>query len=214
MIKNLLGKLKTAGRAGGKNSPLAKLSVNDQQKKVIAIVIAVVVVLGVDVVFILSAQLKSSSAVLSKVLKIRSDLAQYRRDYTGTEKLKKDLAALKERAAYLESNIISDSDLPVFLDNISRKANFYSIKIMQIKPLRLEAQSDKKAKGPVKGGLELYGLPINMQLRAGYHKLGEFLNSLENNPLAEVVNLKICYDSASSAYHSVDLDLKAYVTKK
>lgn len=191
------------------------LNINEQQKNMILIAIVLLVVIYVDFSFILKFQFKSLKEGISRLKQVKSEMALYKKDSLKSQELANDLKLLEKKMANIETNIISDSDLPLFLDDISQKANFYGIKIMQIRPLRqIEDQKEKKVQGSPKSNLEFYGLPIKLELRSGYHQLGEFLSSLESNPFIWVTDLRIRYDDLEPRYHKVELDLKAYVAKK
>lgn len=193
---------------------LFDLKIIQQKKKIIIVVIASLAAIYIDFSLILKSQLKSLKSVSSGVRQMRLDFVQYKKDSSALQNLLATLKSLQERRAAGEVKIISDSDIPDLLDDISQKANSYNIKIMQIKPIRLDAEKDKIQVTVSGGDPQFYAMPLTLQLRCGYHNLGEFLGDLESNPLIEAASLKIRYDDSSPRYHNVDLKLKAYVTKK
>lgn len=188
-------------------------TITEQQKKIILVSLISLVILYVDFSFILKTQINSLSSVSNSVRQARSGIIQYKKDALDLKRLEADYNSLKDRSAQIESKIIPDSDIPVLLDDISQKANLVGIKIMQMKPIREKMEEDKNMKGS-NTTAKFFSLPIQLDISSGYHQLGAFLSSLEDNPLLGVNGVKIRFDENYPLRHRVELSLKAYVTKK
>lgn len=184
--------------------------ISDKQKKVILYSIFAALFLYIDVVFILKPQVKNLKNMSSKLSKLKNGLSQYRKDYGNLKNLQADYDEQKSKSV-IESRIFSDSDLPLLLDDISKKANALGIKIMEINPQT--AYSDKEKDIEIEG-FKFRALFIKLELRSGYHMLGKFLNQIEDNPLIKVVDLRIDYDTQGALKQQVELIIRVYVNKK
>ena len=192
----------------------------EKRKKAVLVALAALTVLYVDFMFILKPLGSKLKSVSSELRRARSSLLEYKKNFAQLKNLQLDFERMKTKNAYIERKIFSDSDLALFLDDISQKARSSGIKIMQIKPQSAAAAEKDIMLSPLAGGtinentgFNFYPITIKLELIAGYYQLGEFLNRIEDNPLIAVLDLKINPNSAEPARQKVNLTLKAYVKK-
>lgn len=184
-----------------------------KQKKLVLGIIIAVFLLYINFGLILAGQLKNLKNISTRLKQAGSSLSQYTKYSDNLKELSADINSLKGKYAARETMIFSDSDMPLFLNDISQKANALGIKMMQIRPEAV----DEKAKGsPVYevAGFKFWPLAIKLELSCGYHQLGVFLSRLESNPLVAVTDLKIIRDSLDSRKQKSELTLRIYVNKK
>lgn len=184
---------------------LGNLQLNKQTKILIAVFLALIVY--ADASFIFKGQLSGLSRLDAKISKLNTDLANLNR---GLENMRASQSAPQPQKKVLKSSkIISDSQVPGLLQEISAQANKLDIKIVQIFPSR-QAQ---KEKAPIGQG-KITPLLINLDLATDYHSLGRFIQALENSSVfMQVQELKIFAQEPDYLKQQVVLVLKTYVAK-
>ncbi len=178
----------------------------DKRKKIL-IVIFCVVIAYLDMNFILKAQATGLKSLDLKVSGVEKDLANLNRDLEIMSASKNKQGALWRKPAIKSSKIISESQIPGLLQDISKEANKFDIKISQIRPSR-EAKTIKPA-----GAADKF-IPylINLDLVCDYHNLGKFINALEKFPVfMGVEELKISTQLPDYMKQKAGLILKTYV---
>ena len=177
---------------------LGKLELD--KKKVGLIILICVIIIYVDFAFLIKLQLRNTTAVGAKIIKLKNDIEVLNKDLVTMQQSSK-----KQEVAIKLKKIISEEQIPSLFQSISNIANRNNVKIMEIKP-------SKGAKSSVSGGFT--PMLVTLDLSCGYHGLGKFINDLENAEVfIEVENLKILPQSQDYFKHGVNLVLKTYVGK-
>ena len=199
-MKDLLNKIK-----GIKNfNDFKKLQLD--QKAIIIIIAASLIIIYLDYTFLIKRQIKAISKVSPKVAKIKKDLNDINKNLLAIQGLKNKQSA-SERKKFKE--IISQEEVALLLQEISSIANNDGVKILQIKPSK-EAQ----AKPEKIADQTLSSLLVTLDLVCSYHNLGKFINDLEDARMfMQVQNIKITEKDADSPIQLVNLVLKTYVKK-
>lgn len=187
-------------------------TISEKQKKIILIALGAVTVLYIDFAYILKPQARHLQKLSSELGQVRMSLKQYKKGASEIRALQTNLAGLKTKYANSENKIFSESEITTLLDYISKKALACGLKIIQMRPEMLSAEREKEALNSA--GLRLLPLALKLELTSGYHQLGSFLSTLENNPLISVSELKINPDSEGFTRHKVELTLKIYASKQ
>ncbi|RJP29036.1 MAG: hypothetical protein C4533_04360 [Candidatus Omnitrophota bacterium] len=134
-------------------------------KKLVLILIVACTILYLDIALLFPAQLRSLKAADTKVSKLREEISQINKDL----ELLKNASLVKDNA--LASRlIIKEEQVPALLQTIFNKANERNVRIMQMKPI-------KEGKAKQAQGLTL----ISLDLLGDYHRIGAFINDLENS---------------------------------
>lgn len=168
--------------------------------------------LYIEIAFILKPQLRALSAKAAKLHQVGSRLREYKKNFASLKDLRVQADASQAKNANIQKNIFSDNDIPFILDTISLQAAATGVKIMQVKPVVALSPDEKPLEAA--GGLNFYPLPFNLQVSGAYHRLGEFINRLENNPLISIVSITLGASSAELARHLADVEIIVYVQKK
>lgn len=187
------------------NELIKKIPIKDK-KVLMFIVLASVVIFYLDYSSVLRLQLQSIKKISSNIVNRKKDIGALRKELAELGNLKaKQLSRGKEPAKIKE--FITEERLPFLLKEISDIANKNQVRINQIKPSKGAAQDAKQLK------LEKsFTVLIALDLTADYHKLGSFLNDLEENKTYfSVEEIKITPNANDLFHQGVKLVLKTNV---
>lgn len=159
-------------------------------KKIILIVLASVVVFYVDINFIFRPQIRGLGRSSAEATRLKKDLANFRTDFKKMQELKSKEALSPSKSGLRAKKIVAENEFSTLLQDISKIANNNEVKILQLKPSR-EGQTSNESKR-----LKAFGKAepflITLDLTCGYHNLGKFINGLENLPaLVKVQDIRI-----------------------
>jgi hypothetical protein len=188
------------------------------KKKLAVAGIALVVFLYADFSFVIAGQMKGLNAIKQKIVALRKDI--------GT--LKSDIAYVKKTAGSAAApvamkKLLMEKEIPLLMQNISAIANANAIRIMQIDSSRDIAKAGKGGqvarakKGEQSSKQEsaaLAGVKFKLDMIASYHRLGNFINELENaQKLCIVDSLSINRSTVDPMKQNISLVIKTYVKK-
>ena len=198
----------------------------DKKKLAIAGVL-LVVFLYVDFTFVIANQTKGLKTIKQKIVSLRKDIEVLSKDILYVKKNSRaDAVPLKIK------KIVSEKEIPSLLQNISAIANENGIRMMQIDSTKEApkiskkkgappsdkkgaASGDKKAAKPAQQkaqAVELASVKIKLDIIAGYHKLGKFINEIENaDKFCLIDEVLIARDPVDPMKHKVSLVVKTYV---
>ncbi len=180
----------------------------DNQKKIL-IVIFCVLISYVDLSFIIKAQMAGLKSLDPKITRIERDLANLNRDLESMRVFENKQGASLQKAVIKSSKILSESQISGLLDDISKAANKFDIKISQIRP-----SYEVKITKPAGAADKFTPYLINLDMACDYHALGRFINFLENSPVfMGVQELKISTQIPDYMKQKVNLVIKTYVNK-
>lgn len=180
----------------------------DQQKKIL-IVIFFVLISYVDLTYILKSQKAGIVNLESKVKRLKNDLTTLNRGLESMRVAKVKQNLLTQNQAAKTTKILAEGQISGLLQDISKEANRFNIRIIKMNPSREVVKS-----GAANTTDKLTPLYINLDLICDYHDLGKFINILENYPVfMSVQELKIMTQAADYMKQKVTLMLKTYVTK-
>ena len=173
----------------------------DNQKKLLIVILSVAL-LFIDISFVLKPQVKALERDNQQIAAIKADLDKFTRELAVTPKV-----PVLIRGA-VAKKILSGSQVPGLLQDISELANKNGIKILQMRPERDIQPTKEKMPGIEK----LTGITIMVELIGGYHQFGKFINSLENDEdYIAVQDMKISPQPEVYAKQKITLVLKTYV---
>lgn len=180
---------------------------NLDKDKIIAVLIATVLVAVLDIMFVIGPQSKANGNMAKEIRKMRTDIAAMNRDLNLAQQQQKTMAKEQEGQP-AQRKIYSTAETPQLLQDISRMATEKNVSIKQITPLK---EPQGKASG-MSG--DFVGLKIRLSMECGYHGLGAFLNGMENSrqPLfAE--EIQIIGNPDNHLKSTVNMVVKTYVKK-
>ncbi len=182
------------------------------KKKLALFIVLFALFVYADLSFVMRAQVNFLHNAGPRISKIKKDL-------TG---LQKDIARLKDFetkqggsgspaavTAGTSKRVITEGEVPAFLQFISRAAQASGIKITQIKPFR-----DPKAKDETFSGMKVSPLMVTVDARVTYHALGKFIQSLESSDFVIAVReLRMFRSEYDYLQMEAGIGLVAYVKK-
>lgn len=184
---------------------------NLDNKKIILLVLASLVVVYLDFSFFIKSQLNGIKDITPKIIELKSDIGAVSKDLASMQDLKAKQDKTKQSSTVKAKKIIREEDLPDLLEYISGLANKNNIKIMQIKPSKELKTKDSAA---VKEAPKFSPILISLDLICVYHNLGLFLTDIENaGSLMGVEALKIESVPTNYQQERVNLVLRTYVKK-
>jgi Tfp pilus assembly protein PilO len=203
MIKLIIDKIKSI-------KLLDELQLDNQ--KLILIFLVSAMVLYVDFSFILKAQFAGLSKNSAEVRKLATDLTTLDKNLKAMEEAKAKQSLSAQMKLSKVKKIILDSQVSALLEEISKTANANDVKILQIKPIRELTASQQDPRFKAIGKLTPFY--ISLELSAGYHQFGKFLNDLENGQtFIACQDLTIASEPNLYVKQRINLTLRTYVKK-
>ena len=121
------------------------------------------------------------------------------------EDMEKEIKAIKEELMVYQQRLNAPIDIPQVLEVLDSIAKHQKIEFISVTPLEA-----KEVLLP-RGEEFLLEVPIEMQLRCGYHALGVFINQIENaDRVKKVTDLRMKVDSSNIWSHQVELVVVSY----
>jgi Tfp pilus assembly protein PilO len=191
----------------------------DKKKLAIAGVV-LVVFLFADFNFVISTQIKGLKDLKSKIVSLRKDIESLNNDIKYVKTTTKNMVTL-----VTNKKLPLEKEIPSLLQDISSIANLNGVRIMQIDATKDTAKSGKntvaarakkgdKAAAKKESALSVNTVKIKMDIIASYHKLGNFINEIENaEKLCIIDDLSINKDAADPLKQHISLVIKTYVKK-
>ena len=183
-------------------------------KKILLIALACAVIIYLELAFLLQGQFAGIKKVAGKIKKVGADIASLDKDLGNIQALQKKQDATKQKALQEAKRVITDDRVASLLDEISDLAEKNEVRIAQIRPLRQPLPQAAIGKGTAPAVARFSALLISIDLYADYHRLGRFINDLENGSTFLVVeSLKISANPANYLKQSAQLGVRTYVKK-
>jgi Tfp pilus assembly protein PilO len=191
----------------------------DKKKLAIAGVV-LVVFLFADFNFVISTQIKGLKDLKAKIVSLRKDIESLNNDIKYVKTTTKNMVTL-----VTNKKLPLEKEIPSLLQDISSIANLNGVRIMQIDATKDSAKSGKNAsaarakkgdKAVVKkeSSVSVNTVKIKMDIIASYHKLGNFINEIENaEKLCIIDELSINRDVTDPLKQNISLVIKTYVKK-
>ncbi|MCM8795181.1 MAG: type 4a pilus biogenesis protein PilO [Candidatus Omnitrophica bacterium] len=165
------------------------------KKKIVLVILGIVLLFYLDFNFLLKLQFRKIKGATIKITKLKKDI----------NTLNKDLEAMKARQQNLQKTalkakrIISEEKIPALLENIADMANKNNVIIISMAHSRDPRTKEVKLK---------------LDLSSNYHRLGRFINAIENAEVFMAVEgLEIVREQSNYLLQNVKLLLKTYVKK-
>ncbi len=179
-------------------------------KKIMLIVLASLVVFYIDFNFIFKVQLKALGKSGAQIVNVKSELGNFKKDFKNMQDLKTRQAQLPQKQLPKAKKIIFENQVAGLLQDISKTANNNEVRILQLRPLREPPSASSQVKA-------LNGLSpffVILDLSSGYHNLGKFINELENlQVFIGVKDIKITLLESNYLKQKTSLTLYTYVKK-
>ncbi len=171
--------------------------------------ILLLLVVGVDYLFLVRAQMAGMSALAKETQKISAETKRVKIDTQRVNQIKEGLESSRTQLQQLNDKVRSLQEVPAILEDISRTANQFGVGIDQLTPMK-EAQETLITGGDAK----YYALPIVIGARSGYHMFGRFLNQLENGKLLFMLRDIRIEDSGKGTALSIQATIKVILVDR
>lgn len=180
-------------------------------KMIFLVILASIIVIYLDFIFLTRLQLSGIKNLEPEIVKLKKDLGALGKDLLRIQGLKDKQIEKKDKALLEAKKIISEEYTASLLQDVSDLANKNEIRIIQMK-LAKESQSPKQENPSA--AIKFASLLITLDLLCDYHRLGEFINDLENAQIfIAVQNIKIASQPNDFLRQKVNLVLRTYVRK-
>lgn len=169
------------------------------KKKIFLFAIVFLFIVYIDFISLVKLQLRGIKTISSEIIKLKTDMNNLTKDAIIMQDFKNKQIKAGPDTSLKVKKIITQDQMPLFLQDIAALANRNNVKIIKISPSK-ESRSDEEK--------------IALDLSCDYHHLGSFLNALENaEKFIAVEEIKITSNTSNYFQQNVKLVLKTYVKK-
>jgi len=172
-------------------------------------ILVIAIILAAYFYFFLKPEIGSLWKVLPKVGALNKDIKEVNKQIDSIDELKARIIALKEKVGQYETRLPTEKEISLILNHLSMLASEEDIKITGIKEL-------ETIKGEMQEGEQAYsGVPIEIDMKSGYHQLGKFISEIENSDrLMKIGEVEIKSTSGNLTEHDVKLIVSSFVLVK
>ena len=169
-------------------------------------VLVIAIILVAYFYFFLKPQISALRKVLPKVGAVNKDIKEVNKQIDSIDEVKARINALKEKVGQYETRLPTKKEISLILNHLSALASKEDIKIIGIKEL-------DTIKGEMQEGEQAYsGVPIEIDMKSGYHQLGKFISEIESSDrLMKIDDLEIKSTSENLTEHDVKLIISSFV---
>jgi len=194
-----------------KNMPEVKL--DDAQKKILLISLGTIAIIILAYFFLLlKPTLGKLMDVAPRVQKLGMEIRAVTNDLEFEERLRAKRASLEDQLKSYANKLSRERELPSLLEDLSSTARTSNVKILGITP---EDKALAKKTQALKESEVYQEHPISVTAQSGYHELGTFINTLENNErFMQMADISITANKTNPKRHDVELVVYAYTFKE
>ena len=154
-------------------------------------------------VFLSKPKLKKIEELTGQIVQEKVNLVQLEKIARTKDVLMQEVSKMREEIDYYEKRIPSEKGTSWLLMELSRIARETGIRYVSIVPAE-----EKKEESYVR-------IPIQVQIKCGYHSLGRFLSRIENSQrFMTVDNLTISPDGSNPLRHNIILKISTFMFAK
>lgn len=171
---------------------------------------ALIFVYLLNYLLILGPLLGSLTKMGTKISELQQSMQSVKSDMNRIDQNRAQLEKIRTQINDVKIKIRSNQEVPLILEDISKSANDYGVKIDQLMPhkdqMEVLVKNDK---------MKYYALPIMIQVRSSYHDLGRFLAQLEADQIFyNISGFSIVTNPKSATFHTVQLTFKSVISEK
>ena len=171
---------------------------------------ALVLVFLLNYFICLGPLLGSLNAMGTKITELKQNLQGVKNDIARIDLNRAQLEKIRSQINEVKIKIRTKQEVPLILEDISRVANQFGVKIDQLMPLK--DQQEVLAKN---ASIKYSSLPILIQSRSAYHDLGRFLAQLESDKtFYNMSSFSIMANPKETSHHTVQLTVKSVISEK
>ena len=183
--------------------------IKEKNQVLVLFILVIAIILAAYFYFFLKPEIGALRKVLPKVAGLNKNIKEADKLIDNIDSFKTKIADLKEKVGQYETRLPTKKEISSILNHLSALASQEDIKITGIKEL-------KTIKGEMQEGEQAYsGVPIEIDMKSGYHQLGKFINEIENSDrLMKIDDLEIKSSSENLTEHDVKLIINSFVLVK
>lgn len=197
----------------------------DMEKLVLAGIVGFIVVFSL-IQFGMVPSFRRLGDLKKEIIKEKEALRRDEALVASKSQLQVRLASMQEKLKDYEKALPLYADMPNILQKIAEVAGDSKVKIIKVEPLRTERPSDAaKAKAaPAKPGAKpepkkpasIYTeIPIQVEVRGGYHALGRFINGVETaDNIMSIGDMEIKANPDDMQNHNARFLIVAYILRE
>ncbi|MFA5099508.1 MAG: hypothetical protein WC547_01305 [Candidatus Omnitrophota bacterium] len=174
--------------------------------------------LYVDFSFVIATQISGLKNLKTRILSLRKDIESLNSDIKYVKTTTSNMVTL-----VTNKKLPMEQEIPLLMQNISTIANANGVRIMQIDSTKeaskviskgRASKVKKGAKAAKEAAVPDITVRIRLDIIASYHKLGKFINEIENaEKLCIVEEVSISRDPSDPLKQKVSMVVKTYVKK-
>ncbi len=183
--------------------------ISEEQRKFLVIVGGSILILILDIFFIIKPLIGNMSNLQSQTGKLQASIGGLDQQISKLDSMNKKLEILKSDYALYGKKFPRDEEVPSLVQTISEVAVASKVAISALKIT--EASGEKEAPPSE----ILREVPIEINVKGGYHQLGSFINKLEAlDKFLKIKNIEITYEGATPRKHNLRLLILTYTLTK
>lgn len=169
--------------------------------------------------FVTIPSIRKSAELKKEIIKLKEDIKRSEVLIASASQMQSRLTAIQQRLNDYQAALPKRSDMPNILQNISDMAAGSKVKLLKIEPAPADKLSAAKQQGKQdlsKAAQTIYTeMPIQIEVKGGYHALGKFINDIETSKnIMAIGDLDIGASSADMFNHGARLLIIAYVLRE
>ena len=183
--------------------------IKEKNQVLVLFILVIAIILATYFYFFLKPEIGALRKVLPKVAGLNKNIKEADKLIDNIDSFKTKIADLKEKVGQYETRLPTKKEISSILNHLSALASQEDIKITGIKEL-------ETIKGEMQEGEQAYsGVPIEIDMKSGYHQLGKFISEIENSDrLMKIDDLEIKSTSENLIEHDVKLIVSSFVLVK
>ena len=183
--------------------------IKEKNRVLVLFILVIAIILAAYFYFFLKPEIGALRKVLTKVAGLNKNIKEVDKLIDNIDSFKTRIADLKEKVGQYETRLPTKKEISSILNHLSALASQEDIKITGIKEL-------ETIKGEMQEGEQAYsGVPIEIDMKSGYHQLGKFISQIENSDrLMKIDDLEIKSTSENLTEHNVKLIVSSFVLVK
>ncbi len=183
--------------------------IKEKNQVLVLFILVIAIILAAYFYFFLKPEIGALQKVLPEVAGLNKNIKEVDKLIDNIDSFKIKIADLKEKVGQYETRLPTKKEISSILNHLSALASEEDIQITGIKEL-------ETIKGEIQEGEQAYsGVPIEIDMKSGYHQLGRFISEIENSDrLMKIDDLEIKSTSENLTEHNVKLIISSFVLVK
>jgi Tfp pilus assembly protein PilO len=192
------------------NQILEKLKGLDPKQLYAVLAVAILIVLGADIMLIARSQWGGVLALDKTIAQMKADIKTLQDNKARLSQFRTALDDMRLKRKNFDRMVHRNDDVPAVLKAISSLANEYGVKIDQLVPQKQSQDAIVKNEDGAYSSLAIF-----VSVRSGYHDFGRFMNRMEQERLFwKLEEFSFAADPNDPQKHQVKMTMKILVLDK